>query len=155
MATNLWQRGVSGNPAGRKPGSRNRLSEAVICALLRDFSKHGEKAIAKVRRTHPAAYLKICVLLVPRENKVEHVNPVSGLSDEELDAMIQELQERIAAKAAAVKIIEGKAVEQPALPAPAAEPRKRRNRILAEADTAIGPRERSPRKRKVPPPPGA
>ena len=30
-------------------GSRNRLSEAVTCALLRDFSQHGEKAIAKVR----------------------------------------------------------------------------------------------------------
>jgi hypothetical protein len=65
-----------GNPAGRLRGSRNRLSEAVICALLRDFSKHGEKAIAKVRRTQPAAYLKILALLVPREHKVEHRNPV-------------------------------------------------------------------------------
>ena len=49
---------IIGNPAGRLRGSRNKLSEAVICALLRDFSKHGEKAIAKVRRTQPAAYLK-------------------------------------------------------------------------------------------------
>jgi hypothetical protein len=55
-----------GNAAGRMRGSRNRLSQAVICALLRDFSKHGEKAIAKVRRTQPAAYLKILALLVPR-----------------------------------------------------------------------------------------
>jgi hypothetical protein len=47
----------------------------VICALLRDFSKHGEKAIAKVRRTQPAAYLKILALLVPCEHKVEHSNP--------------------------------------------------------------------------------
>ena len=45
---------LKGNPAGRLRGSRNKLSEAVICALLRDFSKHGEKAIAKVRRTQPA-----------------------------------------------------------------------------------------------------
>jgi len=29
-----------GNPAGRLRGSRNKLSEAVICALLRDFSNH-------------------------------------------------------------------------------------------------------------------
>ena len=50
-------------------GSRNKLSEAVICALLRDFSKHGEKAIAKVRRTQPAAYLKILALLVPANTK--------------------------------------------------------------------------------------
>ena len=40
MPTNLWQPGESGNPAGRLRGSRNRLSEAVICALLRDFEKH-------------------------------------------------------------------------------------------------------------------
>src|SRR5215510_3319748 len=36
MPNNLWQRGVSGNPAGRPRGSRNALSEEVICALLRD-----------------------------------------------------------------------------------------------------------------------
>jgi hypothetical protein len=29
------------------------------------------------------------------------------------------------------------------------------NRLMMEADTAIGPRERKPRKRKVPSPPGA
>ena len=38
MPTNLWQPGVSGNPAGRLRGSRNKLSEEVICALLRDYS---------------------------------------------------------------------------------------------------------------------
>jgi hypothetical protein len=159
MPTNLWQRGVSGNPAGRKPGSRNRLSEAVICALLRDFSKHGEKAIAKVRRTHPAAYLKICVLLVPRENKVEHSRKVSELSDEQLNAMIEALSARLEARAAGIDVPPLIEItpdgEVRALPAPAADPPKRRNRILAEADTAIGPRERSPRKRKVPPPPDA
>jgi ribosomal protein L15 len=93
-----------GNPAGRKPGSRNRLSEAVICALLRDFSKHGEKAIAKVRRTHPAAYLKICVLLVPRENKVEHSRKVSELSDQQLNAMIEALSSRLEARAAGIDV---------------------------------------------------
>jgi hypothetical protein len=38
---------------------------------LRDFRKHGEKAVAQVRRKQPAAYLKILVLLVPREHKIE------------------------------------------------------------------------------------
>src|SRR5262249_11700393 len=85
MPTNLWQPGVSGNPAGRLRGSRNRLSEAVICALLRDFSMHGEKAIAKVRRTQPAAYLKILALLVPREHKVEHSNEIKDMTDEQIE----------------------------------------------------------------------
>jgi hypothetical protein len=73
-------------------GSRNKLSEEVICALLRDFREHGQKAIAKVRRTQPAAYLKILALLVPREHKVEHRNPLKELTDEQLEAMIEHLE---------------------------------------------------------------
>ena len=78
-----------GNPAGRVRGSRNALSEEVICALLRDFRQHGQKAIAQVRMRQPAAYLKVLALLVPREHKVEHSNAISSLSDEELDAAIE------------------------------------------------------------------
>src|SRR6516225_5855310 len=77
-----------GNPAGRLRGSRNKLSEEVICALLRDFREHGQKAIAKVRRTQPAAYLKVLALLVPREHKVEHSNSLKNWTDEELEAGI-------------------------------------------------------------------
>ena len=97
LASALRDRWGRGNPAGRLRGSRNRLSEAVICALLRDFSMHGEKAIAKVRRTQPAAYLKILALLVPREHKVEHRNLLKELTDEELEAMIEHLKASIEA----------------------------------------------------------
>jgi Family of unknown function (DUF5681) len=140
MPTNLWQPGVSGNPAGRKPGSRNRLSEAVICALLRDFSKHGEKAIAKVRQTQPAAYLKICALLVPRENKVEHSRSVSELSDEQLNGMIEALSARLEARAAGIDVPpliditpdgEVRPLPPPGEPGkPAKPPRKRANALL-------------------------
>jgi hypothetical protein len=75
----------SGNPAGRLRGSRNKLSEEVICALLRNFR---QKAITQVRHTQPAAYLKICVLLVPKEMKLEHTNPLSRLSDEAIEEML-------------------------------------------------------------------
>jgi hypothetical protein len=121
MPTNLWQPGQSGNPAGRLRGSRNRLSEAVICALLRDFSMHGEKAIAKVRRTQPAAYLKICALLVPREMKFEHTAGVKAMSDEELERSLEVIKELIAQRDAAAnaKVIEAEAEVVPTLPAPA------------------------------------
>ena len=120
MPTNLWQPGQSGNLAGRTRGSRNKLSEAVICALLRDFSKHGEKAIAKVRRTQPAAYLKILALMVPREHKVEHSNPLKELTDEELEAMIEHLKASLEAQAQGAKVIEGEAEVVSSLPVPAA-----------------------------------
>jgi hypothetical protein len=152
-------------------GSRNRLSEAVISALLRDFSKHGEKAIAKVLRTQPAAYLKCLVLLVPREHKLEHSNPLKAMTGEQLEAGINALQDLLARRAAAAA---AKLDASPALPAPdvidvkplTAEPvvfpapeaqspeatreptrKHKTNRLMREADTAVGPRERKPSRR--------
>jgi hypothetical protein len=151
MPTNLWQRGVSGNPAGRLRGSRNKLSEEVICALLRDFRQHGQKAVARVRQTQPAAYLKILALLVPREHKVEHSNVIKNLSDQELEAMIEYIKTSLEAQAdGPVKVIEGM-IEPTTVPAtalPVLEPPKRKpNPLMMEVDTAIGPQKRKPRKR--------
>jgi Family of unknown function (DUF5681) len=159
MPINLWQPGQSGNPAGRVRGSRNKLSEEVICALLRDFRQHGQKAVARVRQTQPAAYLKILALLVPREHKVQHSNPLKDLTDEQLEAMIEYIETSLAAQAGGpVKVIEGM-IEPTTVPAtalPVLEPPKRKpNRLMMEADTAVGPKERKPRKRKMPSPASA
>ena len=156
MPASLWERGVSGNPAGRLRGSRNKLSEAVICALYRDFSKHGEKAIAKVRRDQPGVYLKVIALLIPREHKVEHRNRVKELSDEQLETAIEYIEAALAAKAGnQAKVLIEAMAEPAALPTPELETqRKHPNRLLEHADSAVGPKERRPRKRKVPPPSG-
>src|SRR5215813_12170302 len=147
MPNNLWQPGQSGNPAGRTRGSRNKLSEELICALLRDFRQHGQKAVARVRQTQPGTYLKVLALLIPREHKVEHSNPLKNLTDEQLEAMIEYIETSLAAQAGGpVKVIE--ATAEPAL-----EPPKSKNRLMLKADTAVGPRERMPG--KVRPPPGS
>ena len=90
-----FEPGRSGNPAGGPVGSRHRqqLNGEFIAALLRDFRHGGPKAIERVRRTQPAAYLKILALLVPREHKVEHSNALKNLSDEQLEAMIAYLRD--------------------------------------------------------------
>src|SRR5262245_16068842 len=128
MPTNLWQPGVSGNPAGRPRGSRNALSEEVICALLRDFRQHGQKAVARVRQAQPAAYLKILALLCPREHKVEHRNPVKDMTDEELEVAIEFIQKMLATQAEKAKVIDG-TTEATALPASAEfeQPRRKRS----------------------------
>ena len=145
-----FEPGRSGNPAGGPVGSRHRqqLNGEFIAALLRDFRHGGPKAIERVRRTQPAAYLKILALLVPREHKVEHSNPIKDLTDEQLEAAIEYIEAALAAKAGdQAKVIEGIA-EPAALPAPELEPqRKRPNRLLEHADSAVGPQERRPRKR--------
>jgi hypothetical protein len=59
---------------------------AFIRTLADDFRLYGRQAIEKVRKTQPAAYMKICALLVPREMKVEHSGGVKDLTDEQLKA---------------------------------------------------------------------
>ena len=144
-----FEPGRSGNPAGGPVGSRHRqqLNGEFIAALLRDFRHGGPKAIERVRRTQPAAYLKILALLVPREHKVQHSNPIKDLTDEELEVAIEYISGALAAKAGdQANVIEGR-VEPAALPAPELEPqRKRPNRLLEHVDSAVGPRERKPRK---------
>jgi hypothetical protein len=82
--------------------------------------------------------------------KIEHTDPVKGLSDEKLAAMIAELEERIARRAGeGAKLIEVEPTTSPLVLEP---PKRRPNRLMMEADSAVGPRERRPRKRKVPPP---
>jgi len=119
--------------------------------LLRDFRHGGAKAIERVRRTQPAAYLKILALLCPREHKVEQSNVIKSLSDQELEAMIEYLKTSLEAQASgSIRVIEGM-IEPTTIPAtalPVLEPPKRKpNRLMMEVDTAIGPQERKPRKR--------
>jgi hypothetical protein len=147
-----FEPGRSGNPAGGPVGSRHRqqLNGEFIAALLRDFRHGGPKAIERVRRTQPAAYLKILALLVPREHKVEHSNVIKSLSDQELEAMIEYIKTSLEAQAGGpVKVIEGM-IEPTTVPAtalPVLEPPKRKpNRLMLEVDTAVGPRERKPHK---------
>jgi len=111
-------------------------------------------------------YVKILALLVPREMQIEHTNRIKQMTDEEIEQAIEAIQTMLAARAGeAAKVIEGTA-EPAALPAPngpspeaaleaTLEPIKRKpNRLMMEADTAVGPKERKPKKR-VPSPPSA
>jgi hypothetical protein len=88
--------------------------------------------------------------LVPREHKVEYSNSLMNMTDEQLDAAIELVKQMLEERAAeGAKVIEA-AVETAALPAPAGfeEPKRKPNRLMMEADTAVGPKERRPRKRK-------
>jgi hypothetical protein len=133
----------SGNPRGPYAPSRERarFSSEFVSALLRDFRQGGPAAIAKVRKYQPAAYLKICALLVPKEMKLEHsAAALKALSDEQLEQAIEMVKEMMEARAGdEAKLIEG-ATETVALPAPAESraPKRKPNRLLQHADTAVG-----------------
>jgi len=142
-----FSQGVSGNPLGNSHRTRHLLNQEFMQALLLNFRHEGKKAIEKVAREQPASYLKILSLLVPREHKVEHSNVIKSLSDEELEAMIEYLKTSLEAQAGgSIRVIEG-TIEPAAATAHAPKPK---NRLMLEADTAVGPRERMPRKVRPP-----
>jgi hypothetical protein len=142
-----FQQGRSGNPYGNRHRTRHLLNQEFMQALLLHFRKDGKKVIEKVARNQPAAYMKICAWLIPKEMKIEHFSTVKGLSDEELESAIATLKAIMAAQASEGARIGGIA-ESAALPAPEAqsieaglEPKRQRrpNRLVMHADTAIGP----------------
>ena len=100
--------------------------------------------------------MKICALMIPKEMKLEHSGDgIKAMTDEQLDAALEALRQLLADREAAANVIEG-SVEPVALPPPEAqsaeatpEPKQKHktNRLMREADTAVGARERKPRPR--------
>jgi hypothetical protein len=137
--------GWSGNPGGSLEATRRSFNKDFLLALAADFKKHGAAAIEKVRKQQPAAYMKICALLVPREMKVEHSNAIKAMSDEQIEAAIEAIQAMLEQRAGeGSKVIEGTA-ETIALPAPDVVP-DGPNKVMDAADAAFRPRERKPHK---------
>src|SRR4029453_16814197 len=87
-----FRQGVSGNPHGNRHRTRHLLNQEFMQALLLNFRHEGKKAIEKVARNQPAAYLKILALLVPRELKLEHSGGVKAMSDEQIEQAIEAIQ---------------------------------------------------------------
>jgi hypothetical protein len=96
-----WQKGQSGNPAGRKPGSRNELSEAFISDLFADWKANGPDVIAKVRKDKPDVYLRVIGRLVPREMHIKSESLLAGMSDEHLNEIIGQVNSVLTARAPA------------------------------------------------------
>src|SRR5262249_36809456 len=79
---------LTGNSGGGRPkGSRNKLTEHFLDAIVNDFAEHGAEDIARVRTDDPATYLKIIGSLMPRDLVLQRERmpiDVSEISDEEL-----------------------------------------------------------------------
>src|SRR5262249_19768577 len=84
------------------------------------FRRGGRAAIDKVMKQQPAVFLKLLVLLVPRDMRVEHSGGVKSMTDEQIEQAIAWIQAMLAARAGeTAKVIEGEAEVVPSLPAPA------------------------------------
>lgn len=88
--------GVSGNPAGRPVGSRNKLQTDFLTALSDDFAKGGREALERCRVETPAQYVRAIAALMPKEFEVRR--PFDDIDDDTLDAAIIAVQAILAAQ---------------------------------------------------------
>ena len=120
-----FAKGVSGNLGGNAQRSRHALNADTIREMHLAFRRGGRAAVNKVMKQQPAVFLKLLVLLVPREMKVEHTGGVKSMTDEQLEAGIEAITAMLAARdpGSQAKVIE--AVPEP-VPAPRQTRRKTR-----------------------------
>jgi hypothetical protein len=88
----------SGNLGGNAQRSRHALNADTIREMHLAFRRGGRKAIDKVMRNKPDIFLKLLVLLVPREMKVEHTGGVKSMTDEQLEQGIEAITAMLAAR---------------------------------------------------------
>jgi Family of unknown function (DUF5681) len=65
-----FRKGVSGNPNGRKPGSRNKLAEDFLADLSAAWREHGPEALRKCFEEEPAKAVSIVAGLMPRHAEI-------------------------------------------------------------------------------------
>jgi hypothetical protein len=64
------------------------------------FREGGREAIDKVMKTQPAVFLKLLVLLVPRELEVTRSGGLKSMSDEQIEAAIEVITDMLAKREA-------------------------------------------------------
>jgi hypothetical protein len=126
-ANGQFRPGVSGNAAGNVHRSRHALNADTIREMHAAFRQGGREAIDKVMRTQPAVFLKLLVLLVPRQMTLDQSGGVKAMTTEQLERGIELIKEMLAKREAGAnaKVVEGVA-EPAALPVPRKPRRKTR-----------------------------
>jgi hypothetical protein len=98
--------------------ARRRVNDAFLRDLIAHWQENGREILEKVGSEQPGTYMKVKAMLMPKEMKVETTpSTLSKLSDEQLQAMIVELERRLADRlnGETAKVIDGQAE---ALPSP-------------------------------------
>ena len=112
-----FAKGSSGNLGGNAQRSRHALNADTIREKHLAFHRGGRKTIEKVMLTQPAVFLKLLVLLVPREMKMEHRGGVKGMTEEQIVDAIEAIESFLARRAGErAKVIEGDATSSVPLP---------------------------------------
>jgi hypothetical protein len=63
--------GQSGNPAGRKPGSKHKLAENFFRDLCAAWETHGVDALRRAAQEEPTRFCEIVARLMPRDVNID------------------------------------------------------------------------------------
>ena len=58
---------TDGNPAGRPRGSKNKLNEAFVADLYREWQTSGPAALKKMVENDPASFCRMIASVLPKE----------------------------------------------------------------------------------------
>jgi hypothetical protein len=88
------------NPGrAKQKGARDRLSAAFLTDFADDYEANGKAVIETVRDRDPIAYMRIAAALLPTKVEITE-NPLDCLSDEQLDAYMEEMNNGLLERAA-------------------------------------------------------
>src|SRR5215470_6201253 len=90
----VFTKGNPGKGGGRRRGSRDRISTALLEAIAKDFEEFGEEAVKIARVEKPVEYLRIVASLLPKEFEIVD-SRLPDLTDEELDRLIEVARRQI------------------------------------------------------------
>ena len=132
-----YLKGQSGGGHLDRDRARRQLNAETIQELHAAFRRGGRKAIDKVMKNNPAMFLKMLVLLVPREMEVMHSSVIKSMTDQQIEDAIAAIETMMAARNA-------KIIEHETAPKERAPRFNTRHRAITHGGTNMGRETREP-----------
>jgi len=85
-----WKPGESGNPLGKRAGTRDKVTAAFLTKLDTAWRKYGTEAMEKTARERPADFCKLVASLLPRDQNLRVASDSDNIFLEALKGLSQD-----------------------------------------------------------------